>query len=298
MGASHWVEKLAADQVWLDAVADFVQPKVRDLFTAGGESGQSVKNLLHGTWLGHPLHPALTDIPIGAWTIGVGFDAIELLGRNRDMGLVADATIGVGTLSAVAAAAAGLTDWSDINGKPRRVGVAHALLNTVALLFFVRSLMLRCSGNRGGGRLMAGLGLNVATISALLGGELVYGHRIGVSHAADEELPIDFVPVLAEVDLAENTPRRVQAGTTPVLLVRREGRIFAIGDRCSHLGGPLSEGRLENTSIVCPWHASRFSLEDGRVLDGPATFPEPCFETRIRDGQIEVRSVQAELNAA
>jgi nitrite reductase/ring-hydroxylating ferredoxin subunit/uncharacterized membrane protein len=289
MGAAQQLDKLAAEQDWLDAIADVLQPLVGEAFAAAGPAGQRIKNLLHGTWLGHPLHPALTDIPIGSWAMAVTLDTMETLGAPPVVGQAADAAVGVGVLGAVGAAAAGLTDWKETDGESRRVGLVHAALNSTALLLFVTSWLLRGGGDRTAARWAARLGFGVATASAALGGSLVYGRRVGVDHAVNEDLPTDWVAVLPDKDLVENTPRRVDAGSTPVLLVRSGGRILAIGETCSHLGGPLSEGEIADGAVTCPWHASRFSLADGRVLDGPATFPEPCFEARIRDGQIEVR---------
>jgi nitrite reductase/ring-hydroxylating ferredoxin subunit len=74
------------------------------------------------------------------------------------------------------------------------------------------------------------------------------------------------------------------------MLVRAGGRIHALANTCSHLGGPLCEGTLHEGGVVCPWHGSRFDLETGEVLDGPAVFPAPRFETRVRDGRIELRA--------
>ena len=121
--------------------------------------------------------------------------------------------------------------------------------------------------------------------SAYLGGSLVYHHQIGVDHTAIIEPPEEFTPVLAELNLLEGQPTKVMADDVPVVLVRSRGQIYALVETCAHLGGPLAEGTLQDEGIVCPWHGSRFALADGRVLDGPATFPQPCFETRVREGQ-------------
>ena len=122
-----------------------------------------------------------------------------------------------------------------------------------------------------------------------LGGHLSYDERIGVDHA-QRDAPEGWSPVMAESDLAEAELRRVQVHGVDILLVKHDGRIFALGERCAHLGGPLAEGKLEGTTVVCPWHGSRFSLEDGRVIDGPAVYAQPCYEARVRDGQVEVRA--------
>ena len=125
--------------------------------------------------------------------------------------------------------------------------------------------------------------------AAHLGGKLVYEHRVGVDRTDGQVLPDNFVAVLPEAQLADDKPTRAMAQGVPILLVRRAGRLFAMADTCSHFGGPLSEGKLMDNCIECPYHASRFDLEDGHVVNGPAVHPQPCLEVRTRDGQIEVR---------
>jgi len=188
------------------------------------------------------------------------------------------------------AAAAGLTDWQHVDGRPRRTGLLHALLNVSATAIYAGSLAFRLGGHRGTGRALAGAGSAIATASSYLGGHLVYGDQIGVDHTADLTLPQDFVAVMADTELLDNKPTRVEAGGVAVVLVRADGRIHALAERCSHLGGPLAEGYLEQGGIVCPWHGSRFDLEDGHPLDGPSTHQQPCLEARVHDGQIEVRA--------
>jgi nitrite reductase/ring-hydroxylating ferredoxin subunit len=144
-------------------------------------------------------------------------------------------------------------------------------------------------GARRAGRATATAGLTVSMAAAYFGGHLVYAKRIGVDHAPRVEWT-DFVAVLPERELAESRARRVEARGLPVVLVRQAGQIYALADSCAHLGGPLSDGEVDAVSIRCPWHGSRFGLEDGRILEGPSTFTQPCFETRVRDGQIEVRA--------
>jgi nitrite reductase/ring-hydroxylating ferredoxin subunit/uncharacterized membrane protein len=272
----------------LRPIEDALQRAVVAVFRAGGARGQAVKNLLHGTWLGHPLHPVLTDVPLGAWTAALVFDVLDARDGEGRWCHRADGAVGVGIAGAVAAALAGLTDWQHTEGAPRRTGVVHALLNTVALGLYTGSLLSRRAGARRDGRALAGLGFAVLIASAYLGGRLVYHHRIGIDHA-QREAPEGFGRALLETELVEGRPRRAEVGGVSVVLVRHHGGIYALGERCAHLGGPLSEGETHEASIVCPWHGSRFALDDGRVLDGPATMPQPCFETRVRDGYVEVR---------
>lgn len=256
------------------------------------QAGTPVRNFLHGTWLGHPLHPLITDVPIGSWTVAAVLDGYELATGDDRLAGGADVAVGVGVLGAFGAAISGLNDWQHTSDKPRRVGALHALLNLSATALYVASWFQRRRGNRPAGIAsgLAGFGLSMA--GAYLGGHLVFKEKIGVNHAPDQlgETRADFVPVLAEAELSEGQMRKADANGTPVMLVRLGGRIFALAQSCSHLGGPLSEGKLEGASVRCPWHGSRFALEDGAVLEGPAAFPQPCFETRVRAGQIEVRA--------
>jgi nitrite reductase/ring-hydroxylating ferredoxin subunit/uncharacterized membrane protein len=277
-------------QDWLEPIADRLQPTVAAALGVDGPIGPRVADILHGTWLGHPLHVVLTDVPIGSWTAAAVLDALEEKTGSRAMGRGADAAIALGLVGAAAAGITGLADWSKIGGgQPRRIGLAHGLLNATATACYITSLCLRHTHSRRAGRRFALLGLIVSSVAAYLGGHLVFKEKIGVDHTADYSPPEDFVSVLAEVELLENQLRRVDANGMPVLLVRSGQRIYAIAETCAHLGGPLSEGKLEDATVRCPWHGSRFSLEDGRVLEGPSVHAQPVLEVRVRDGQIEVR---------
>lgn len=286
--------EIIARQGWLDQVSDKVQPVINQALTAAG--GQPLKDFLHGVWLGHPLHPVLTDLPIGAWNVALVFDALDEISGQDGYGRSADAAIAIGLVGAAAAAITGLADWEHLDGRPRRVGLTHGLLNTTATLLYTRSLLLRRRQQRRAGRGFALLGYIISAAAAYLGGQLVYGYRVGVDRAAERlpthALPHGFVPVLPAAELPENELRRAEVNGTPILLARRQGQIYAMAETCSHLSGPLAEGRLEGESVVCPWHGSRFALSDGRVLNGPATHPAPCFKTRIHNGSIEVQLVE------
>jgi nitrite reductase/ring-hydroxylating ferredoxin subunit/uncharacterized membrane protein len=289
--ATEALIKAVDQQQALDHLSDQIQPLVRDAFNAMGPTGRKVKNALHGTWLGHPLHPALTDVPLGAWTAALALDAMESISGRRELGAGADAAIAVGLVGAAGAAVTGLTDWSETSGRARKVGLLHGLLNAGATALYTTSLVLRSRKKRNAGMGFAMLGFAVSSVSAYLGGHLVFGEQIGVNHAAAQEMPKEFVPVLTDVELREGEMKRVDAAGVPVLLVRCEGDVCALAHTCSHLGGPLSEGKLEGDVVQCPWHGSRFNVRDGSVVDGPATFPQPRFETRVNEGKIEVRSM-------
>jgi nitrite reductase/ring-hydroxylating ferredoxin subunit len=163
-------------------------------------------------------------------------------------------------------------------------------LNVGATLLFTASLLSRGRGSRTAGRGLALTGYLATIAAAYLGGELVYHEQIGVDHSSGRELPEKFTALIPEEDLPEGKLKRVLYKETPLLLVRRGDRVYALSETCAHLGGPLSEGKLEGDTVVCPWHASRFTLESGEVVDGPSAFPQPCLKTRIRNGQIEVKT--------
>ena len=259
------------------------------LYANGRPSAQKARNFLNGTWLGEPLHVVLTDVPIGAWTIGIVFDALDLISKRREFSLAADTSLAIGLLGAAGAAVTGITDWSDVDPPARRLGLIHGLLNVGVTALFTTSFILRKRKSRSGGLVSAALGYAFLSLSAHLGGKMVYEQRVGVDRTAGEKLPKDFVAVFAESKLADRVPTRALCDGVSILLVRHGQRIFAMAETCSHFSGPLSEGKLVDDSIVCPYHASRFALADGRVLDGPAVHPQPCLEVRVRNGQVEVR---------
>lgn len=285
------VMNLIDKQQWLEDAGDALQPAVINAYEAGGKAGQKVKNFMHGTWLGHPLHPVITDVPIGAYTATAVLDTLELAGHDKYRA-GADVTLAVGLVGALGSAVTGLTDWSGTTGKSRKAGLMHGLLNLGATALYATSFFMRRNkGSRGAAIALAMVGYGISSVAAYLGGELVYGEQVGVDHTATAaEYPTDFVAVLAENELGEDSMRCVKAGEIAVLLARKDGKIFAIANTCSHLGGPLDEGALlEDCKVRCPWHGSVFSLEDGSVVDGPATEPQPKFEVRVNNGQIEVR---------
>lgn len=278
-------------QDWLEPLETGLQRAVQVTFESAGGAGRKTQNFLHGTWIGHPLHVILTDIPLGAWSAAMVFDAIDAGTGDDGFRSAADACIGFGLLGALGAAVTGLTDWHQIDPPARRLGLVHGLLNIAGTALFTASFFKRRSGARTAGRALSTAGYLVAAISAQLGGDLVYNQRIGVDHAPGaQNLPNEFTRVLAESDLQEAKPTRAEHNGLPILLVKRGQQIFAIAGTCSHLGGPLAEGKLDGNTIQCPWHGSQFSLVDGSVVNGPAVHPQPCLEARVRDGNIEVRS--------
>src|SRR5262249_5528877 len=196
----EWID----EQAWLEPAADFTQAAVRGFYNALGPARRRVKNFLHGTWLGHPLHPVATDIPLGAWTVTLLLDALENGDHRSSVARAADASLGLGLFGAVASAVSGLTDWSETDARPRREGLVHAMLNATGTLLFAGSLISRKTGSRAAGKGLAVAGYLSIIAAAYLGGELVYHEQIGVDHSSGKEMPDEkFAAVLPEEKLQE-----------------------------------------------------------------------------------------------
>ena len=287
---NHAVNRFIDRQRWLEPVADFLQKVVGGFYKLLGAPGHGLKTFIHGTWLGHPLHPVITDIPLGAWTLAVLFDIIYLFNRTTTWTTAADLSIIIGVVAALAAAVTGYTDWNETIDRERRVGVAHGLINTLVLIIYVASLIVRgAGGNRGLGIVLALVGYALVISAAYLGGEMVFSIGTGVNHHAWQAVPEKFTKVLLEGRMTEGMLVKAMAGDTPILLFKKGDTVCAISETCSHAGGPLSEGELDGNLVQCPWHASRFDICTGQVRGGPATVSQVRYETRIQNGQIEVR---------
>src|SRR5215218_7816660 len=274
---------------FLDEISDAVQPEVQKAVNAGGTTA---RNVLDGVWLEAPLHPALTDVPIGSWTAALVFDGLDLVTGKRSVRHAADASLVFGTLGALGAAATGLSDWRYLSGGSRRMGLAHALLNSIGLTLSVVSLVQRATGRRNAGRLVFLTGYSISGMAAHLGGELSYHYGLRVDRNVFEKAgPDEFVAVLEEAELPADGMRRVEVEGVGMLLSRSSsGEVCAIAATCNHFSGPLEAGDRQGDTVVCPLHNSRFDLCSGEVINGPAVFPQSRYETRVRDGRIEVKA--------
>lgn len=283
------IARVVESQTWLDKLGTPLQSWLLKLYGQPGEPNRRIKDLLNGTWLGHALHPVFTDIPIGAWSGTMLLDLAWLSDESEGTARGADITMALGVMGASAAAVTGVTDWSDLDGTDRRVGLMHGLLNGSILLTNVGSLVLRLTGRRRAGIALSTAGYLATLFSAYLGGELSFAKGIGVNHNAWEDGSDEYVAVMNVEELAENKLTRVDAAGIPAVLLKQGTAIYAIGAVCSHLAGPLDEGACEDGIVTCPWHGSRFRMSDGSVVTGPAVYAEPTFAVRVRDGKIELR---------
>lgn len=287
----HIIGEVVESQTWLDKLAAPFQSWVLKLFGQPGEPNRKIKDLLNGTWLGHALHPVLTDVPIGCWTSTALLDLVWLGNEDEGIARGADITLAFGLLGATGAAVTGVTDWSDLDGTDRRVGFLHGLLNGSITLMNIASLVLRLTGRRRAGIAVSTTGYLTTLFTAYLGGELSYAKGIGVNHEAWEGGSDDFVAVMDAQNLVEGKLTRVDAAGIPAVLYKEGNTIYAIGAVCTHLAGPLDEGTCKNGVVECPWHGSRFRMSDGAVVNGPAVYAEPTFEVRVRNGKIELRRI-------
>ncbi|MGW1012136.1 Rieske 2Fe-2S domain-containing protein [Streptomyces termitum] len=265
-----------------DPLADALGSAVRAVPMGGA------RDALHGRWLGHPLHPLLVQVPVGAWLSAAVLDLLP--GGRRP----ATVLVGVGLAGAAPAALAGWTDWAELRRPQQRVGLLHAAANVSGVVCYAASLACRLRGRAWRGRLWGFAGLAAVGVGGAVGGHLSYRLGAGAHHAEEAAalVPPGWHPVASLADLPPGRPRHGLVGDVPVVIVRTEDGTDArvLAGRCGHMAGPLSEGEVRDGCVVCPWHGSAFRLEDGWNVSGPATAPQPVFETRVVDGRLEVRA--------
>jgi nitrite reductase/ring-hydroxylating ferredoxin subunit/uncharacterized membrane protein len=282
-----WLDELG----WLRALNDWLTA-ILGPFRERHQDNLLLELLHGGRWAGHPLHPALSDLPIGLWTGAVVLDAVDPSPPPRH-GIDAAGTLSAaGLLAAAATALTGLSDWTVSNDQDRRIGLFHGLLNTAALGLQAVALGTRMAGHRGTARALGAASLTVTVGAAYLGGHLVFTKGVMVSRVAWARGPRRWTRALPEADVPDDSPAVAEVEGRPVLLYRHDGRLYAIDNICSHAGGLLSRGSIADLTVTCPLHGSRFGLADGYVGHGPASQPQPVLRTRIRNGWIEVRGSQ------
>jgi len=270
----------------LDRVVEPVQQVVRKL-----PPGR-VRDALHGVWLGHPVHPVLVQVPVGAWLSAAFLDTVGNEDGARHL-------IGLGLLASAPAAVAGWADWSEQHEQQMRTGVVHAAANSAAITLYTGSLVARARQRTGLGKALGYAGLAAVALASMLGGDISYRQAGGANHA--EEVPHLVTPgwqdLMPLADLTQGEPARAMLGEVPVVAVRDGQEVHVLANKCSHMSGPLNEGTLSDGEltgdrtdrcVTCPWHGSVFRLRDGAVVHGPATADQPVFQTRIQEGIVQV----------
>jgi nitrite reductase/ring-hydroxylating ferredoxin subunit/uncharacterized membrane protein len=283
-----------ANSSW-EQLADTLQNVVSTLVGAKGRGRHPIKTLLNGSWLGHPLHPLLTDVAVGGAVLLTMLDIIWLAVADARVWAprAAEVLVIATALGLIAAFFTGWTDWSDTYGGERSTGLWHGLMNSTALLLYIISALLRLGTSDGqsvAAAVLSFVGFGTVVVAAYLGGHLVFRYGTNVNRTAWEHGEDDYESVGPLEQIADNALSRVMVGGVPVVLLRQGEKLAALAATCTHAGGPLDEGELLPGNVVkCPWHGSRFRLETGRVVDGPATMPEPRYLVRIREGQVELK---------
>jgi nitrite reductase/ring-hydroxylating ferredoxin subunit len=243
-----------------------------------------VRDALHGVWLGHPVHPVLVQVPVGAWMSAAFLDALGEDGARH--------LIGLGLLASVPAAVAGSADWAEQHEQQMRTGVVHAAANTAAITLYTGSLLARARQRTGLGKALGYAGLAAVAVGGLLGGDISYRLAGGANHAEETAHLVtpgwqDLLPL---AELTQGEPAKAMLGDVPVFVLRDGDQVHVLANKCSHMSGPLSDGELsaDGQCITCPWHGSVFRVSDGTVVHGPATADQPAFETRIQAGLVQV----------
>jgi nitrite reductase/ring-hydroxylating ferredoxin subunit/uncharacterized membrane protein len=267
-----------------DSLDQLAQPMKKAL-TRAVPAGSPLNEALSGTALGHPMHPPLTDVVIGAWTSAL---VLDFIGGKRGR-RAADLLIALGVLAALPTAAAGLNDWTTLDSKTQRTGVVHGTNNIVATTLFGMSWLTRRAGRRQLGRVSALVGFATVSLGAFLGGHLSFRKGVGVDHTAFLDAPEDWTAVADEASLKDSDPISVEVAGVEIMVVRQGESLCALLDRCAHQGGPLHDGTIGDGTVICPWHSSRYRLSDGTALSGPTAHPQPVLQVRVQNGKIEVR---------
>ena len=281
---SDWLEKAEG----LDRVVGPVQQLVQKIPPG------TVKDALHGVQLGHPLHPLLVQLPLGAWMSAGFLDALGDEGERQARQL-----IGLGLLAAVPAAVAGSADWAEQHEQQMRTGVVHAAANTTAVTLYLGSLLARGRGRTGLGRALGYAGLAAVSVGGLLGGDISYRQAGGANHAEETPhlVPTGWQDLMPLAELRQGEPVKAMLGDVPLFVLRDDDQVHVLANKCSHMSGPLSDGELSDGEltggktdrcVTCPWHGSVFRLRDGAVVHGPATASQPAFETRVQAGIVQV----------
>ncbi len=285
MLARFFTRLIDAQSVWARPLGDFNGRLLSAIFRPLG----SVKDFLNGKWLGHALHPALTDLPIGMYTLVILFDVLDLR-QAADIALV------VGILSHAAAALAGFADYTDTDGKPRVVATVHATAMSLGIITYIVSLAVRLGDpvDRTLPIVLSLVGYGLVIVGAYIGGEVVYTLGNMVNRHAWRFGATAKWQALDVTDIPEGVPVKARAGAQTLVLVRQGETVNALHEVCAHAGGPLSEGTVVDGCIECPWHGSRFELTTGYRKRGPTTFDQPRYEVRRAEtGGWEVLRVSA-----
>ena len=277
---ARWLTRLMdAQDAWVKPLGEWAHGLLHRLFNWM----PGVRDFLIGRWLGHPMHAVLTDAPIGILFLVIVLDAVTQPGSAK-------LALAVGILAMLAAAVVGFADYADTDGLARDRATLHSSLMLVALVLYLISLALRLGdGGSPAAIWLSVVGFLVLAAGAFVGGDVVYVTGNMVSRHAFRGAGTKWLALEpAELDdagmIPEGKPVKAKLGINTLVLIREGAKILALHDTCAHAGGPLSGGTYANGAIQCPWHASRYRMTDGHVLQGPSVYDQPAYEVRAREG--------------
>jgi len=262
------------------------------VYRALGSPGRLLQDFLNGSWLGHSVHPVLTDVVVGGTTMVIFLDILRVFFNVDGLEDATTWTLGLSVVAGVATIVTGLTDFKDTGtGNERNLAGLHGVINIVAVVIFFISLLQRFGGAHDAAFWVALAAYLVISVGAYIGGHVVfkYGYMVNHNAFARGRRAKEYTALMPAGELAEATPTKATFGTTALVVVRRGDVVYALKETCSHAGGPLSEGKLNGDYIECPWHASQFRLSDGAVRHGPATSRQVAYRARINAGQVEIQ---------
>ena len=258
-----------------------------------GGPGKLLQDVLNGSWLGHSLHAVLVDVVIGGATAALLLDLLRVVFGVADLETATTWVVGLAALSALGAIVTGLTDYKDTapDSSERDMTGLHGLTNIAATVFFAVSFFQRLAAAHDAAFWVLLIGYLVVSVGGYIGGHVVYKYGYMVNHNAFSrpKRAKEFTAVAPLLEVADGIPTKVMLGSTALVVVRRGDVVHALIERCSHAGGPLSEGELKGDTITCPWHFSTFRLSDGGVVHGPAGTAQPAYAARVNGDQVEVQ---------
>jgi nitrite reductase/ring-hydroxylating ferredoxin subunit/uncharacterized membrane protein len=275
----------------LSGLSSWIARVVDGFYRLLGRPGKYLQDFLNGSWLGHSLHPVLTDVVVGGSTVAVLLEVLGWFGVS-DLRTAIAWTLALTWISALGTIVTGLTDYKDTaTGDERNVAGLHGLINIVATVAFILAFLAYLGPGGSLGPVLLIGGYLVVSVGAYIGGHVVfkYGYMVNHNAFARGKRAKEFTPVLPAAELPENSPTKASLGATTLVLVRRGDVVHALKETCSHAGGPLSQGTLEGDTIICPWHFSTFQLSDGAVRHGPAATRQVAYRARINAEQVEVQ---------
>jgi nitrite reductase/ring-hydroxylating ferredoxin subunit/uncharacterized membrane protein len=275
----------------LSGLSNWIAGVVNGFYRVLGGPGKFLQDFLNGSWLGHSLHPVLTDVVVGGATVAVVLEILGWLGVT-ELRTAITWTLGLTWLAALGTIVTGLTDYKDTaTGDERNMAGLHGLINIVATVLIIVAFVAYLGPDGSLGPVLLIVGYLVLSTGAFIGGHVVfkYGYMVNHNAFARGKRAKEFTAILPVAELPDGTPTKASLGATALVLVRRGDIVFALKETCSHAGGPLAEGTLDGDAIVCPWHGSTFRLSDGAVRHGPAATRQVAYQARVNAGQVEVQ---------